>query len=137
MTIPFGPQLIGQTEKTLNHLLDRALAGTGLTEREWVALRLAGQVGAADAASLARAVADRARFADAPAIVGALGERGLVAAGAPTDAAEALVADVQARVAALAGPVWVGLDPADVAAAERVLNTVLDRAREAAEAAAG
>ena len=43
MTATFGPQLIGQTEKTLQALLRRALAGTGLDERQWVALRLADQ----------------------------------------------------------------------------------------------
>ena len=32
MSIPFSPQLIGETEKTLNALLRRFLEGTGLTE---------------------------------------------------------------------------------------------------------
>ena len=31
-TPAFGTQLIGQTEKTLNAILDRQLAGTGVTE---------------------------------------------------------------------------------------------------------
>jgi hypothetical protein len=31
MSTPFGPQLIGETEKTLNALLRRFLEGTGLT----------------------------------------------------------------------------------------------------------
>ena len=41
MSTPFGPRLIGETEKTLNALLCRLLAGTGLTEPQWVTLRLA------------------------------------------------------------------------------------------------
>ena len=41
MSTPFGPQLIGETEKTLNALLRRLLQGTGLTEPQWVTLRLA------------------------------------------------------------------------------------------------
>src|SRR5258707_12493044 len=34
-------RVIGQTEKTLNAILDRELAGTGLTESQWVMLTLA------------------------------------------------------------------------------------------------
>lgn len=40
-TVPFGPVLVGQTEKTLQALLRRTLAGTGLSEPQWVTLRLA------------------------------------------------------------------------------------------------
>ena len=43
MSTPFGPQLIGETEKTLNALLLRHLDGTGLTEPQWVTLRLSDQ----------------------------------------------------------------------------------------------
>jgi hypothetical protein len=38
---PFGPQLLGETEKTLNALLRKSLRGTGLTEPQWVTLRVA------------------------------------------------------------------------------------------------
>jgi len=41
MPTPFGPQLIGETEKTLGALLRRFLEGTGLSEPQWVTLRLA------------------------------------------------------------------------------------------------
>jgi hypothetical protein len=34
-------RVIGQAEKTLNAILDRQLAGTGLTEPQWVILTLA------------------------------------------------------------------------------------------------
>jgi hypothetical protein len=37
----FGAQLIGQTEKALNAILDQQLAGTGLTEPQWVTLTIA------------------------------------------------------------------------------------------------
>ena len=40
MSTPFGPQLIGETEKTLNALRNRHLDGTGLAEPQWVTLRL-------------------------------------------------------------------------------------------------
>ncbi|HYF74268.1 MAG TPA: MarR family transcriptional regulator, partial [Nocardioides sp.] len=82
MPTTFGPQLIGQTEKTLNALLDRVLAGR-LSEPEWVTLRLAHQVEAADDAELARVVADRARFADAADVVRRLARAGLVLDGRP------------------------------------------------------
>src|SRR5258706_14576901 len=38
---PLSTRVIGQTEKTLNAILDRQLAGTGLTEPQWVILTLA------------------------------------------------------------------------------------------------
>jgi hypothetical protein len=40
MTTPFGPQLIGETEKTINALLIRHLEGV-LTKPEWVTWRIA------------------------------------------------------------------------------------------------
>ena len=42
--VPFGPVLLGQTEKTLQALLRHTLTGTGLSEPEWVTLRLATMV---------------------------------------------------------------------------------------------
>src|SRR3954464_14363429 len=40
-TPAFGASLLGQTEKTLNVILDRQLAGTGLDEHLWITLTLA------------------------------------------------------------------------------------------------
>jgi hypothetical protein len=34
----FGTPIIGQTEKALNAILARQLAGTGITEPQWVTL---------------------------------------------------------------------------------------------------
>ncbi len=70
MTTPFGPQLIGETEKTLNALLLRHLdalaGGDGLTEPQWVTLRVANMLdGTVDRVGLAAAVTDRAHFPDA------------------------------------------------------------------------
>ncbi len=130
MPVPFGPQLIGQTEKSLDALLAPLIADR-VTEREWVTLRLAHAPTRAVAGQddLAAEVADRARFADAADLVAALTARGLLAGGVPTTAATTLVAEVQARIDATVGPIWAGLDPDDVAATERVLNEVLCRAR--------
>jgi hypothetical protein len=127
----FGPQLIGQTEKTLQALLRRALAGTGLDERRWVALRLADQP---DGAPLRRRVADQAQFDDADDLVTDLERRGLVADGAPTAAGHALLQQVLGKSAALSGPIWQGIEDADAAA--RALTEVLTRARAALQATA-
>src|SRR5712691_4189870 len=40
-TPTFDAPLLGQTEKTLNAILDRQLAGTGVTEPQWVTLAVA------------------------------------------------------------------------------------------------
>ncbi|MCY1143299.1 hypothetical protein OWR29_35335 [Actinoplanes sp. Pm04-4] len=66
MTIPFGAQLIGRTEKALNALLDQALQGTGLTEPQWVALTLT-----ATRTPTAAATSDDAAFASEPVVPGA------------------------------------------------------------------
>src|ERR1700712_1078197 len=99
----FGPQLIGETEKTLQALLRRALAGTGLDERQWVALRVAGQP---DGTALRERVSDRAHFDDADDLVSSLEQRHLVADGVPTADGRAMLERVLTRSAALSGPIW-------------------------------
>lgn len=130
MPTPFGPQLIGETEKTLNALLRRVLAGR-LTEPQWVTLRLslllATAVDGAD--QLVVEVTARAHFADARSLVVDLSAAGLLEEGKPTHAGRALVADVQKEVGDLTRPIWDDLPSTDVAAADRVLNLVLARGR--------
>jgi hypothetical protein len=127
----FGPQLIGETEKTLQALLRRALAGTGLDERQWVALRLATQP---DVTALRDRVSDRAHFDDADDLVSSLEQRHLVADDVPTADGRAMLERVLTRSAALSGPIWDDLEDADAAA--RALTGVLARARSALEATA-
>jgi len=130
MSTPFGPQLIGETEKTLNALLRRFLEGTGLTEPQWVTLRLADVLdGSVGAAGLAAAVADRAHFPDATDLVSDLTTRGLLDDGRLTAAARELTTTVQATIATEAAPIWDSLPAADVAAATRVLNELVTRTR--------
>ncbi len=131
--IPFGPVLLGQTEKTLQALLRRTLADTGLSEPQWVTLRLANMVdGQVDRVGLIAVVADRAKFADSAALVDALTERGLIVDGRPTDVGRDLVDNLLAASDRTNGSVWRDLPVDDVAAASRVLNEVLRRARELA-----
>jgi hypothetical protein len=130
MSTPFGPQLIGETEKTLHALLDRFLRGTGLTEPQWVTMRLAGMLdGSVDADGLTTAVADRAHFSDAVDLVGELTDRGLLANGRPTSAGRELTTALQTTITADTAPIWDHLPSDDVAAATRVLNEVIARAR--------
>ncbi len=130
MSTPFGPQLVGETEKTLNSLLHHVLDGT-LSEPEWVTLRLAhlleAEVHGAD--QLIAAVSDRARFDDAAGLVRGLTAAGLLEDGRPAPRARALVADLQERIAVRTAPIWRDLPAEDVAAAARVLTQVRDRAR--------
>ena len=131
MTTPFGPQLIGETEKTLTALLRRFLADTGLTEPQWVTLRVAGLVDgtASDGEGLAAAVADRAHFPDAADLVETVTDRGLVEGGRLTETGRDLITAVLARSEAVTGQIWKDLPAGDVAATTRVLNELLGRAR--------
>ena len=130
MSTPFGPQLIGETEKTLNALLRRFLQGTGLSEPQWVTLRLAGGLdGSVDADGLATAVADRAHFSDAVDLVGELTDRGLLADGRLTSTGRELTTATQTTITTDTAPIWESLPSDDVAAATRVLNEVITRAR--------
>src|SRR3954447_10202015 len=96
-TVPFGPVLLGQTEKTLQALLRATLADTGLSEPQWVTLRLATMFdGQVDRAGLIAAVADRAKFADSTGLVDLLTERGLLDDGRPTEAGRDLVTNLLA-----------------------------------------
>jgi hypothetical protein len=127
---PFGPQLIGETEKTLNDLLRRTLDGR-LTESQWVTLRVAGQYAEKirNDDDLAALVADRARLDDASALVAGLADDGLLADGHLTEEGRSLVSDLQARLSARVAPLWEGWPPEDVVATARVLNELRDRAR--------
>lgn len=134
MPVPFGPQLIGQTEKALNALLRTFLEPTGLTEPQWVTLRVAEQLaGTSHPADLVDAVEARTHLPDVPAIVRQLTARGLLAAGRPTVAGCELLAAVKGAVDGETRSLWSGHDPGDVAAATRVLHEVLVQAEEVLE----
>jgi hypothetical protein len=129
MTTPFGPQLIGETEKTLNAVLRRHLDGT-LTEPEWVTLRIASMLdGTVDHDGLVAAVGDRAHFADAPELVDELTARVLLADGRLTPTGTGLVTRLQTAIADDSRGIFGDLDDHDVAATARVLEAVLGRAR--------
>lgn len=125
--IPFGSQLIGQTEKALNALLHGVLVDRRLSEREWVALRLASQFdGVGDVAAIIR---DRAQFADAADLLSTLERRGFVIDGVLTASGAQTVDEVGQEIGALTEPVWASVDSDDAEAAARALNRVLDETR--------
>jgi hypothetical protein len=129
MTTPFGPRLVGETEKALGALLDRFLAGTGLTERHWVTLQVARQLaGVPEAPDLATTLARRAAFDGAQPIAD-LTERGLLDQDRPTAAGEQLAVLVQRRIDDGTTDIWANLGADDVDATTRVLNEVASRAR--------
>jgi len=128
MTTPFGPQLIGETEKTLNALLVRHLGGS-LTEPEWVTLRVASTLGAVDDDGLVATVAERAHFGNTAQLVVDLTARGLLADGRLTPAGSDVLMRMQASMARDTTTVFAELDGDDVAATQRVLNEILGRAR--------
>jgi hypothetical protein len=129
MTIPFGPQLIGEAEKTLTALLRRFLADTGLTEPQWVTLRVAQLYGADNSEALAAAVSDRAHFLDASELVDAMTDRGLLEEGRLTPAGRDVISNVLATSERETGGLWRDHPAGDVEAATRVLNELVARAR--------
>ncbi len=127
--ITFGPELIGRTEKTLGALLHRSLADTGLDEREYVTLRVASTLTSQQ--DLIAEVRGRAHFADAPALVVGLTERGLLENGRLSVPGANLLEQVLDRTASRSARIWTDFAAEDLAVATRVLNSVLDRAEAA------
>ena len=133
---PFSAQLLGQTEKAANAILDRLLAGTGLTEPQWVTLNLAiGAAGTLDNDALAGRVAGvfKTGAGEAQAHIAGLVDAQLLQApaGAPvqvTDAGQQLYRQVRRATAEITERLWGDVPEADLATAGRVLSTVLARA---------
>jgi DNA-binding MarR family transcriptional regulator len=138
-TSTFGTQSIGQTEKALNAILDRELTGSGLSERQWVALTLTAMTGPAPREQLQARVAGAIKLDQpgAEALMASLVEAGLVEIGEeaphtarPTPDGAALQARVRGRVTEITARLWGDLPADDLATAGRVLATVLERANE-------
>ena len=135
-TPPFA-QLIGQTEKTLNAILDRLLNGA-VSEAQWVALVLiAGTGGTADRDEFTGRVAHalKADRQTAAYHIDQLAGKGLVLTGQEadsavtlTDAGQQLLGRVRKQVGDVTARLWGDLPRADLDVAGRVLSTVLERA---------
>ena len=130
-------RVIGQTEKTLNAILDRQLAGTGLTEPQWVILTLAvTSGGTVQRDQFTRQVAGALKIseADAQARIAELAAAGRfevsgdASAVTVTEAARQLHARIRAAVTEITDRLWGDLPAEDLATAGRVLAIVHERA---------
>ena len=135
----FGTQLIGQTEKALNAILDRHLAETELTEPQWVTLTIAVTAsGELERNQLIQRVSAALKIqdADAQARVDELTTAGLLervgggAAVGVTDDGAKLHGRVRGAVIEITQRLWGDLPAEDLATAGRVLSTILSRADE-------
>ena len=125
--IAFGPQLIGRTEKALNALLAVALADEDLVETQWVALHLAER--SDRSRTLPALLYDTTYAPDTAEVVDSLIARGLVRDDRLSESGRDTVARIEHRLEELTSGIWDAVHPADRAAAERALNTVLNHAR--------
>lgn len=135
-TQPFGTALIGQTEKALNAILDRQLAGTGITEPQWVTLTLSVVGGGAvERAELIRRVAGATQSSETSVAerITELTAAGLLRDGHDgrievTDEGQARWMQVRGAIGPIVQGLWGDLPAEDLAVAGRVLGIVLDRA---------
>jgi DNA-binding MarR family transcriptional regulator len=137
-TPTFNAQILGQTEKALNAILDRELTGTGLTEPRWVTLTLTVMSGGTvERDELVDRVAGGLKVseAEAQARVGELAAAGLLQAPQGegsrvtlTEAGRELHARIATAVAPITQRMWGDLPAEDLATAGRVLSTILARA---------
>jgi hypothetical protein len=138
MSTTFSAQLLGQTEKAANAILERLLAEPGLTEPQWVTLSIAVMSGGAlDHDRLIDRVADAAKFTEpeARARITELADAQLLHVHddgrAPVELTEAgrqLHTQIRAAVSQITQRLWGDLPVEDLETAGRVLSTVLARA---------
>ena len=130
-------RVIGQAEKSLNAILGRQLAGTGLSEPQWVILTLAINGGAtAKRDQFTHIVADALKIseADAQASIDAmvaaqrLSITGEGSAVSVTSAAQQLHTQTRATIADITQRLWGDLPADALAAAGRVLTIITERA---------
>lgn len=135
-TATFSPRLIGETEKTLNAILDRHLLASGLTEQHWIALTMAiVSGGSIDRDELVGQVVRQAKFSerDVTARVSELVDRKLLDDSASakltvTDAGAQLHAQIRTANTELTARLWGDLPADQLATAAHVLAIVLERA---------
>jgi DNA-binding MarR family transcriptional regulator len=128
-------QLIGQAERVTRALLDRLLAGAGITFTQWVTLNV---TATADPDDLETQVAGGLRVApaEARAAIATLVERGLLRPeGGLTTAGRSRYEEIAAGIAEISRRLYADLPADDLAAAARMLAAVIGRAQS--ELAAG
>jgi hypothetical protein len=130
-------RVIGQTEKTLNAILDRELAGTGLTESQWVILTLAvTSGGTVERDQFTHQVSGALKISGAEAqarVDEMVAAQQLQAPGAGsaltvTQAARELHGRIRTVIAEITERLWGDLPAEDLATAGRVLSIITERA---------
>lgn len=131
----FSTRVIGQAEKTLNAILGRELAGTGLTEPQWVILTLAVTGGgAADRDRFTSMVADALKISEAEAkarVADMVTAQQLNITGSAvtvTGTAQQLHSRIRAAIAEITQRLWGDLPAEDLATTGRVLAIITERA---------
>jgi hypothetical protein len=132
-------RVIGQAEKTLNAILGRQLAGTGLTEPQWVILTLAVTGGGgAERDRFTSMVADALKISEAEAEV-RVGDmvtaqqltitgQGSAVTVTVTGTARQLHSRIRTAVTEITQRLWGDLPAGDLATAGRVLAIITERA---------
>jgi DNA-binding MarR family transcriptional regulator len=134
----FTPQVIGQTEKAMNAILDRVLDGTDLTEPEWVTLTVTANSGPTiDREQLIGRLVGAIKVSEAraEALVTELVNKGLLQATGRKGSELELTAGgrklhdrIRSTTIEITERLWGDLATEDLATAGRVLTTVLARA---------
>jgi hypothetical protein len=137
-TPTFGTQVIGQTENALGAILDRQLAGSGLTAPQWVTLTIAVMSGGTvDRAPFVSRVASALKLSDsqAQARIAELSTAKLLDVSDSddtpvrvTDAGARLHGRIRTTIAEITDRLWGDLRPDDLNTTARVLGIVLERA---------
>ena len=134
MANSISPKLIGQTEKTMNAILQRII-GDRVTEPEWVSLVVlagAGEFTSSDATGMV-AGALKVQPPEGERVLGSLTRRGLIGATTAgkqglTDDGRALVSEVRVRTDDVIQRLWGDLPAEELEVAANVLSAVLARA---------
>jgi DNA-binding MarR family transcriptional regulator len=134
----FTPRLLGETEKTLNAILDKRLTEAGLTEQHWITLTLAVVSGGTiERDELVKKVSAGAKFSedDVRARISELIDMRLLGDSGSsevtvTDAGKELHASIRGANNELTERLWGDLPAEELATTARVLTAVLERANE-------
>jgi hypothetical protein len=131
-TASLNPKIVGQAENAHEAVLARALATTGVTKQQWIALTLAATAGEPlGAGALTGRLTSALRSADAAVVPRILGD--LIASGMLTaehsvaPAGQELFARVRAETGQVISRAYADIPADDLQTAARVLELVTDR----------
>lgn len=135
-----NPQIIGQAENAHLPILSRALAGTGVTKNQWIALSLTAAaggtidrdqlVGRVTGALKIDTAAAQAAIAELTASALLEDQTGEAAHVGLTDAGKALSHQIRAATSEVVARAYAGIPAEDLATAARVLTIVTARLNE-------